>query len=51
MLQFQFPKHLKGHYNQYLSYFGKVLSDQGINANVSLIQRGTSTHLIINLHY
>ena len=49
MLEFQFPKHLKAHYNQYLSYFGKVLSDQGIKANVSLIERGRSTHLIIDL--
>ena len=49
MLEFQFPKHLKAHYSQYLSYFGKVLSDQGINANVSLIERGTSTYLIIDL--
>lgn len=49
MLEFQFPKHLKAHYNQYLLYFGKVLSDQGIKANVSLIERGTSTHLIIDL--
>ncbi len=49
MLEFQFPKHLKAHYNQYLTYFGKVLLDQGINANVSLIERGESTHLIINV--
>ena len=49
MLEFQFPKHLKGHYNQYLCYFGKVLFDQGIKADVSLIERGASTHLVINL--
>ena len=49
MLEFQFPQELKGHYNQYLCYFGKVLLDLGINANVSLIERGASTHLVINL--
>ena len=48
-LKFDFPKHLKALCKQYLSYFGKFLSDHNIKYELSLIDRDDITYMAINV--
>lgn len=48
-LKFNFPKSFKDLCKQYLSYFGKFLSDHNIERELSLIDRNDITYMTINV--
>lgn len=48
-LKFHFPKYFKGICKQYLSYFEKILLDQNIECELSLIDIDDITYMTINV--
>lgn len=48
-IKFRFPNHLKSLCKQYLSYFGKFLSDHDINCELSLIDNQDITYMTVNV--